>query len=257
MAKSSRKFVEQASRRRQSTWAIAAGLGLAAVLAVPAIAATPTPYLQDSTIVGSGGTITATDVPVETSTGSLVYKDVTIQLNAATTGNLTIAPGYPKVVNAISPILNNFVAGNYAGPSTLNSKFLVTVIGPGRGSGGATAWSLTPSKGAGCGTYPAAATWYTGPIASNPLAPRLKKAGITSSFYSYGLLGIGYACGSNTDYGYFAGGEIIGVAQVEGSLTIASFTNANGAATHRYRSPRLLTPLYRRRLPALRSGTSV
>jgi hypothetical protein len=228
MAKSSRKFVEQASRRRQSTWAIAAGLGLAAVLAVPAIAATPTPYLQDSTIVGSGGTITATDVPVETSTGSLVYKDVTIQLNAATTGNLTIAPGYPKVVNAISPILNNFVAGNYTAPTTLASKVLITVNGPGVGAGGATVWSLAPSSGAVCGTYPASATWYTGPIASNPLAARLKKAGITSSFYSYGLVGISPDCALN-GYNDFVGGALIGVSQVEGSLTIVSFANGNGA----------------------------
>ena len=81
---------------------------------------------------------------------------MTIQLNAATNGNVTIAPGYPKVVAAISPILNNFVAGHYAGPPTLASgKFLVTVNGPGVSSGGATAWSLTPSSGAYCATYPA------------------------------------------------------------------------------------------------------
>jgi len=59
----------------QSRRAVPAALGLAVVFGSAAMAATPTPYLQDSTIVGSGGTLTATDVPVETSTGSLVYKD--------------------------------------------------------------------------------------------------------------------------------------------------------------------------------------
>jgi hypothetical protein len=48
-------------------------LTLSAGLASPADAATPAPYLRDSTIVGSGGTLTITDVPVQTSTaGSLV-----------------------------------------------------------------------------------------------------------------------------------------------------------------------------------------
>ncbi|HEY3910500.1 MAG TPA: hypothetical protein VGM07_11490 [Stellaceae bacterium] len=208
--------------------AIWAGLGLGAMLAAPAIAATPTPYLQDSTIVSSGATITATDVPVQTSTGSLVYKDVTIQLSADVKGNLTIAKGYPKVVNAINPILNHFVAGNYAGPPTFASgKFLITVNGPGAGAGGTTVWSLTTAKGADCGTYPTLATWYTGPVASNPLAARLKKAGITSTFYSYGLVGSEGCYDAGTPTSFPATG-LIGVSQVEGSLAIVSFTNING-----------------------------
>jgi hypothetical protein len=221
-------FSWQSFRCLQFQLAAPATLGLAVVFGSAAMAATPTPYLQDSTIVGSGGTLTATDVPVQTSTGSLVYKDVTIQLNAATNGNLTIAPGYPKVVPAIAPILDHFIAGNYVAPTTLASKVLITVNGPGVGAGGTTIWSLAPSSGAVCGTYPASATWYTGPIASNPLAARLKKAGITSTFYSYGLVGISPTCGLN-GYNYFAGGALIGVSQVEGSLTIVSFTNDNGA----------------------------
>lgn len=225
MAKNWCNFVKQVLRRKPLTWTISTGLGLGAIFASPAIAATPTPYLQDSTIVGSGGTITATDVPVETSTGSLVYKDVTIQLNAATSGNLTIAPGYPKVVAAINPILNQFVAGHYVGPPTLGSgKFLVTVNGPGVSTGGATAWSLTPSSGANCGTYPQSVTWYTGAIASSPLAARLKKAGITSNFYSYGIVGFSPSCGAGGSPGYFESGAIVGVSQIEGSLTFVSFT---------------------------------
>jgi hypothetical protein len=125
---------------------VSAGLVVAVIFGSAALAATPTPYLQDSTIVGSSGTLTATDVPVETSTGSLIYKDVTIELSAATNGNLTIASGDPKVVAAISPILNNFVAGSYTAPTTPASKLLVTVNGPGVGAGAATAWSLAPSS---------------------------------------------------------------------------------------------------------------
>ena len=113
-----RKSYSVSGRSSLLTKSALAGLVLAlgAGFGSPADAATPTPYLQDSTIVGSGGTLTITDMPVQTSTGSLVYKDVTIQLNAATNGNVTIAPGFPKEQAAIAPILNNFVAGKYAGP---------------------------------------------------------------------------------------------------------------------------------------------
>jgi hypothetical protein len=69
--------------------------------------------------------------------------------------------------------------------------------------------------------------WYTGPIASNPLAARLKKAGITSAFYSYGLVGASVSCAVGTYYD-FSEDALIGVSQVEGSLTIVSFTNNNG-----------------------------
>lgn len=201
-------------------------LGLGGVNGSSAGAATPTPYLQDSTIVGSGATLTITNVPVETSTGSLVYKDLTILFDASTTGHLSIAAGYPQEQPAIMPILSNFVAGNYAGPPTfVKGQFLVTVNGPGvGGTGGATAWSLTTSSGADICTYPPLATWYTGPIADNPLAARLKKVGLTSTFYSYGVVGSGSPCADAGVPGDFPTNGLIGVSQIEGSLTIVSFT---------------------------------
>lgn len=221
-------YFEALSGSSRLALVVSAGLALGTCLASEALAATPTPYLQDSTIVGSGGTLTATSVPVQTSTGSIVYKDVTIQLNAATNGNLTIAPGYPIVQNAPSFILNHFASGNYVGPPTLGSgKFLVAVSGPGAGSGGATLWSLTPAAGANCATYPQSVTWYTGPIAANPLAARLKKANITSTLYSYGLVGFNPSCAAGS-YGYFLSGALVGLSQVGGSLTIVSFTSNNG-----------------------------
>jgi len=228
MASTFGSFLSGCAKFSRLVWAVSVGLVLGMISMAPAIGATPTPHLQDSTIVGTDGTITATDVPVETSTGSLVYKDVVIQLNATTNGNLTLAPGYPKIMNAIEPILNNFVAGNYTAPSSIGSKLLVTVNGPGVGSGGTTVWSLAPASGANCGTYPASAAWYTGPIASNPLSARIKKAGITSSFYSYGLVGVSPPCAAD-GYNDFVGGTLIGVSQVEGSLTIVSFSYGNGA----------------------------
>jgi hypothetical protein len=203
-------------------------LGLGAVYGSSAGAATPTPYLQDSTIVGSGATLTITNVPVQTSTGSIVYKDITIVFDAAVGGHLSIAAGYPQEQPAISPILSNFVAGNYAGPPTfVKGNFLVTVKGPGVGPGGATVWSLITSSGADNCTYPPLATWYTGPIASNPLAPRLTKIGLASTFYSYGVVGAGSNCNDAGVPFDFPTNGLIGVSQVEGSLTIVSFTTAD------------------------------
>jgi hypothetical protein len=209
-------------------------LALCGVAAPPAEAASPTPFLQDSTIVGSGGTLTATGVPVETSTGSIVYQDVTIQLNANAKGGLALAPGYPKVEAPPSIITSGFLAGHYAGPPTVASgQFLITVTGPAVGANGTTVWSLTPSKGANSCTTPLTATWYTGPLAENPLAPRLKKAGITSTDYSYGIVGATepISCGpSFTEYyDPFSQNCLIGVSQAQGSLIIVSFTPATGA----------------------------
>jgi hypothetical protein len=158
----------------QSKIVLFAGMMAAAAggVAQPAVAAQPTPFLEDSTIVGAGGTLTATRVPVETSTGSVVYQDVTIQLNATTKGGLTLGPGYPKVQPSPPLVTSGFLTGNYAGPATVaNGKYLVTVTGPGVGADGTTVWSLTASKGANSCTAPLPATWYTGPIAENPLAP--------------------------------------------------------------------------------------
>jgi hypothetical protein len=215
----------------QAKIALAAGVLFATcgALAQSAGAATPTPFLEDSTIVGAGGTLTATRVPVETATGSIVYQDVTIQLNATTKGGLTLAPGYPKVQPSPPLITSGFLAGNYAGPTTLaNGKFLINVTGPGVGVGGTTIWSLAASKGANICTAPISATWYSGPIADNPLAVRLKKDKITSTDYSYGVVGAStsYNCSSGTPNYYllFEQDALVGVSQTQGSLTIVSFT---------------------------------
>jgi hypothetical protein len=204
-------------------------LAASGVIEPSAMAAAPTPFLEDSTIVGAGGTLTATCVPVETSTGSVVYQDVTIQLNATPQGGLTLAPGYPKVQPCPPLITSGFLAGNYVGPATVGgSKFLITVTGPGRGVGGTTSWSSAASKGANSCTVPLTATWYTGPIANNPLASRLQKDKITYTGYSYGVVGtsIPTNCFSNPNYsGTFAADALIGAVQTGPSLMIVSFTS--------------------------------
>jgi hypothetical protein len=201
-------------------------LAMSGAFAQSAAAATPTPFLQDSTIVGAGGTLTATRVPVETSTGSVVCQDVTIQFNASTKGALTLAPGYPKIQPCPPLITSNFLAGNYAGPPTIvRGKYLVTVGGPAAGPGSSTAWSLVATNGADLCTVPVTATWYTGPIANNPLAPRLKKAGITTTEYSYGIVGVGPPCIDSQYDRDFAQNGLIGAKQIGQVLQIFNFTD--------------------------------
>jgi hypothetical protein len=171
--------------------------------------------------------LAATTIPVETATGKFVYWDMTILLNADSKGNLTLAPGYPKFQPSVPFNISGFEAGAYAGPATIASgKYFVTVTGPGVGPAGSTLWSLATAKGADACTVPVTAVWYTGPIAGNPLAPRLKKAGINSPDYSYGIVGAGSPCGGTFE-DLFEQGALIGASQTGPTLSISSFT-ANG-----------------------------
>jgi hypothetical protein len=190
----------------------------------PDLAATVTPYalFQYSTLTATGNTINASWIPIVTSTGTTIYKDFTLQFNVDASGNLTVTSGYPKVVASPTNLVASFRAGTYAGPSTLyNGEFAITVAGPGIGPGGMTQWTSAASKGAYVYTYPASATWYVGPLASNPLAVRLKAAGITSTAWSYGV-------GSASNWGNpWRVDTLIGVSQVGNTITFVSFT-ANG-----------------------------
>ena len=181
--------------------------------------ATP-PYslFEYSTLTGSGNTITASWVPIVTATGTTIYKDITLQFDVDSAGNLTLAPGFPQVTP--SPALNvaNFQAGKYVGLNTYcpSGQATITVSGPGVAPGGATEWSL----GASCSySYPSSATWYVGNIANNPLAARIKNAGITSTAWSYGI-GSGYNV-----YGHWAAGSLLGFSQTGNAITIATFTS--------------------------------
>lgn len=155
-------------------------------------AATTTPYalFQYSTMTGSGNTITVGRVPVVNSSGATNYYDVTITFTVSSTGTLALASGYPQIAASPNLIVAGFKAGKYVGPSTvLSGDAIVNVSGPGVASGGATEWSLAAASGASSQTYPCSATWYVGALTSNPLYARIKKAGITSTAWSYGVVG--------------------------------------------------------------------
>jgi hypothetical protein len=187
---------------------------------------TPTSYaeFQYATITGTTNTINATMVPIVTPTGT-VYKNLTLEVEVAANGTVTVVPGSPTIVAAPSVVVSAFKAGNYVGPSTVNGgRNLITVSGPGVVTGGTTVWSLTATTGADSCTYPASATWYVGSptSANNPLFTRLQKAGITSTAFSYGTGGDSdTSCSVN---GSWAGGTLIGVSQTGNQLIISSYS---------------------------------
>jgi hypothetical protein len=194
---------------------------------------TPAMQLQYASIVGTGSTVTISRVPVTTSTGAIVYEDITTQFAVGANGQITNAAGYPKFVTSPTLPVANFKAGIYNGPNfgTNNNSYngmQIAVAGPGIASGGATEWTLTTTSAATATcTYPPSATWYVGSPTStnNPLAARLKAAEITSTAYSYGTVGNGNDnCGPN--YAWYSN-ALIGVSQVGNTLTFTTFTYQN------------------------------
>ena len=195
-----------------------------------AAAATLTDYasFQYATLTGTTNTINATNVPV-TVGKTTTYENLTFQVTVDATGAVKIVSGSQTA--AASPVTQSagFKAGTYLGPNFgSNSSYTgmqIVVSGPGVVAGGFTDWSLSAASGstASC-QYPTSATWYVGSptSSSNPLYARLKKAGITSTAYSYGTLGSG-SCNYN-NAGYWQSGALLGVSQTGSAITISSFS---------------------------------
>lgn len=215
---------------------------IAALVIVPALSwvavthaqskGAPYALFQYSTLVGSGNTLTASRIPVVIAAGNTIFKNITIQFDVDPDGNLTISPDNPQMSDAPPLQVSSFKAGSYIGPgSILDGKTPAFVDGPGVTDGGATSWSFSTAPGSDTCTYPGSATWYVGPIDSNPVAARLKKVGITSTGWSYGVAsGPRHSTDCTKSFLRFYGsdwepGTLVGVSQSGNAITIASFTN--------------------------------
>ncbi len=197
----------------------AAPLTLAAIawalLAGPAHTAEP--LLQDATIKGSGGTITISRLPVRTSHG-IIYRDVTIQLSVDEEGRVRFATGAPAASGKAGPALvqspslpprpQHFRPGTYEG-SDGSLMYLAVTTPP----DGPKAWHLSTLR-AGSGTIETA-SWQEGAIAENRHADIIRRAGITSQDYSYGL--------SEGGAEAFGDGALLGAAQNGPTLVVVSF----------------------------------
>jgi hypothetical protein len=161
-------------------------------------------YAQDATISANAATISGQYMPVVTS-GKASYYNFTTTITVDASG----APSATTVFSP-SPILlfNGLQAGYYTAGCCSNA----TLSGPGIGPSGTTEWTWAGTSS------PYNAAFYVGPVSSNPLSARIKKARIATRDYSFGLAGGG---GGN-----FGAGCLLGIAQTGGALTIVSFSNS-------------------------------
>lgn len=189
----------------------------------------PYSLFQYSTITSSGNTIMATRVPVILA-GRIVYEDVTLQFDVDSSGNLTLAPGYPQTGRSQNPLVSKFKAGKYVGPSTVFAgQAFIAVSGPGVESGGATEWSISTTSGTSPYTYPSSATWYVGPIAGSPFAGRIQKAGLSPTTQAAWSFGVGSGDGTTLDNGaWYWPCLLLGFSQIGNTITIISFTDDTG-----------------------------
>ena len=190
---------------------------------------TASPYTepQYATLTATTNTINAAMVPIVLSNGTVAYYNLTIPLKVTETvagakTTVTVTAGTVAQAVSATPLISSFKAGNYVGPSTIDSgKALVTVSNPGVAPGGATEWSLTASTGAEPNTSPTSASWYVGPVSSNPNYATLKTLGLTSPSVFYGTTG--------TAGGYnnlcWLSNSIISVVETGSNLTITSYTS--------------------------------
>lgn len=195
----------------------------------------PEALFQYATITGSANAINAVRIPVVTGSGQTSYKDVTIRFEVDSAGNLAFAPEGSQVVDAQPMVVSGFKAGSYAGPgSVYGGKMLAAVEGPSALPGGAESWSFGAVAGADRCTFPSSATWYVGRLESNPVFERLKKAGITSTAWSYGVANgpdFNDRCTDTSQVSFpswrWRTGTLIGVSQSGNAITISSFTDTS------------------------------
>ena len=190
----------------------------------PAPATFPNAEFQYGTLTGTTNTINVSNLPVALADGTISNQNVTIPISVSVseTGVVTLVAGDITTTPAPIPEVNSFIAGYYVGPGGGTDQ-LLTLIGPGSTSNGATMWSITTTAGeTGC-AFPTTATFYVGPLTSNPLYPRLQAAGITNTSYSYGVMGAQTCSGDGLNSYWWNNGHLIGAIQTGNALTIASF----------------------------------
>ncbi len=166
------------SKHNPITWTVAGAVWIAVPIAcfagIAAHAATPTVYLQDSTIVGSGGTLTITRLPLFNGSRT-VYDDVTIPFSVGPTGVLTVDT--PSITTSRPLITSHFLPGTYTAIGGAKDA-TITVAGPNAGQNGTTVWSAAAVKPDGS-TQVVSANWTAGPLSDNPpAAAYIKQYGI-------------------------------------------------------------------------------
>lgn len=76
---------------------------------------TPSAMFQNSTLTGSGNTMTATRVPVRISSSLTIYVDVTVKFDVDSNGTLTISAGQPQILPSATLLTGNVKAARMWG----------------------------------------------------------------------------------------------------------------------------------------------
>lgn len=198
--------------------------------AAPALAQTPASYLQYSSIVGTGQTLSALRVPVTTSAGKTIYQDVTIGLAVGADGTITYATAEPTVTASPMVLSTTIMPGNYVDTSNSSNGF--TVAGPGIPFGGGySIYTVFLTTGKSCAVG-APSNIYTGPVAATPLAKRVAAAKINTTGYVFGLAGTELFCLSGNPQWPSEG--LLGFSETNGAITVTSFSTStsNGTVDH-------------------------
>jgi hypothetical protein len=193
----------------------AAVLVAAACLASSTAMSEPQAFFETALMNGVGNTVSLLQVPVQTATGKIVYRDVEIVFSVAANGKLKVAS--TAITDSPTIKSGSFVAGTYVNGTNSAARFVLS--GPSIDAGGRTTWSIT-------GTSQCAFTagWTSGPVSGHPQQQRLKKAAIPYAGYSYGTSGTS-ACFPPT---FFSQGHLIGAAGSATGLTLFSYTDDDG-----------------------------
>ena len=184
--------------------------------------ALPAIQLQYASVVSAGSTFTISRAPVYTSTGALVYEDISLQLAVGANGQITIAAGYPKYVVSPALLTSGFAAGTYVGPEGVDKEQMGFVLtGPGIGAG-VTEWTIKAAPTYDPCTSPGDATFWVGPLANSPIAARLKQYNITSTDWSYGITGV-----QNCYQTEWGANTVMGLSRVGNTITVGVFSEGN------------------------------
>jgi hypothetical protein len=180
-----------------------------------------TVFLQDSTFVGAGSTLTVSRLQFTNGSGAVECDDVAIPF-VSSAGDLTV--GTPEVTSCAKLRTNHFVAGTYVLPSSPKDN-TIAVAGPAAGRGGSTVWSLALAGTYDSGTAMISARWTAGPLSDGPdAAAYLKHCNITPD--------------PNTSYGFgntsFSSNTLVAMVQTDDKLTIQAYSGCGVAFTKTY-----------------------
>ena len=137
---------------------------------------------EGGTTATAGNTVSMTRIPVKTSTGAVLFKDIQIQFTVDNLGNTTMSAGFPKITTSPPPIPSAFKAGTYK--DSRGRKYQVS--GPAIISGGRVMWTIQETAPAGVIFE---ASWATGAVVGHPFQAQLTRNKITSTLYAWGVVG--------------------------------------------------------------------